>query len=146
MGNNPAELFKETVRESYDWLRPAIHEGNKHKTNKAWCVGRKVIITRAFTNYGWGRLSLGEYAERNLIQVDKIFHLLDGAAFSDCTYTGDLVSDISSRDGKREGETGYFKWKAYQNGNLHLVFKREDLLKSYNQIAGGMIEPALKGW
>lgn len=38
------------------------------------------------------------------------------------------------------GETTYFRWKCYRNGNLHLEFKRLDLLQTLNEVGGaGML-------
>jgi hypothetical protein len=36
------------------------------------------------------------------------------------------------------GETDYFRFKCYRNRNLHLEFKRPDLVERLNQMAGGM--------
>jgi len=41
----------------------------------------------------------------------------------------------SGREGR--GETPLFRFKAFRNQNVHLEFKRLDLLKRFNQIAGG---------
>lgn len=41
-----------------------------------------------------------------------------------------------------KGETEYFRFKCYHNGNLHLEFKRPDLVQKINAIVGGL---TLKG-
>jgi len=45
-----------------------------------------------------------------------------------------LVDAINTSNGT--GETEYFKFKACKNGNLHLEFKRMDLVSKLNQLAG----------
>lgn len=47
-----------------------------------------------------------------------------------------LVDAIGTSGIKGVGETEYFKFKCYKNGNLHLEFKRSDLVDTLNQIAG----------
>ena len=46
-------------------------------------------------------------------------------------------SDVCSLCESNTFETPYFKGRVFSNGNMHLEFKRRDLLKRLNQIAGG---------
>ena len=36
-----------------------------------------------------------------------------------------------------KGETEYFEFRAFRNGNLHLKVRRLDLLERFNALAGG---------
>ena len=36
-----------------------------------------------------------------------------------------------------DGESRYFRFKCFKNGNLHLEFKRADLVEQFNRMAGG---------
>jgi hypothetical protein len=36
-----------------------------------------------------------------------------------------------------EGQTEYFRFRSFKNGNLHLWFLRGDLVKEMNSVAGG---------
>jgi len=45
------------------------------------------------------------------------------------------LSGLVGEDGI--GETDYFAFRCFKNGNLHLIFKRPDLVRRLNQIAGG---------
>jgi len=137
-GGNAKELFSEMVREAFDWLRPGRSWNNHYKTNRRNArlfVGKKVILERAYSTF------LHETTRRHLVCVDKIFHLLDGKPFSHDGYSSPLVDGMVKN--KMEGETEYFKWERYTNGNIHLTFKRDDLLKKFNAIAGQLVEPAL---
>lgn len=51
--------------------------------------------------------------------------------------TAHLLAADSAEDGKGVGETEMFAFRCFRNGNLHLRFKRLDLLKRLNEIAGG---------
>jgi len=61
--------------------------------------------------------------------------MLDGKGTVKSHY-GELCDTIAdSKDGL--GDTSYFRFKCYQNGNLHLEFLRPDLDERVNMIAGG---------
>jgi hypothetical protein len=50
--------------------------------------------------------------------------------------SGKAAAIEASRTGS--GETEYFRFKCCRNHNLHLEFKRLDLVEKLNAIAGGM--------
>lgn len=124
----------EAVYEVFDWLRPW---NNKHKTNERWKIGPKVVITYMVENSGWGGQSkyrVRHYHQKNLIALDNVFHMLDGRGPIK-GYNGPLIDAIqSSPDGT--GQTDFFEYKCFKNGNLHLKFKRQDLVDRLNYIAG----------
>jgi len=68
--------------------------------------------------------------------IDKVFYALDGKGIPP-GYNTPLVDAINNTPTSvGHGETEYFKFKCYQNNNLHLNFKRMDLVKKLNRIAG----------
>jgi hypothetical protein len=70
------------------------------------------------------------HRQKELHAIDGVFHLLDGKGPIK-TCTGPLETAIqNASDGK--GETDYFKFKRFKNHNLHLEFKRLDLVKELN--------------
>ena len=134
----------DAVKEVFDYLRPGAHEGgwqHSYKTNTKngkFELGKKIILSwmvrqsydrRAAFNVQYDK-------EKYLLAIDHIFALLDGKATGDkVSYKSPLVDAINtSQDGY--GETDYFKFRAYLNMNLHLEFKRMDLVAMMNQIAG----------
>lgn len=76
----------------------------------------------------------------HLQSLDTIFHLLDGRGIPTESHYGPLVSAIEAEDGKI-GETEYFKYKCFKNGNLHLEFKRSDLVDEFNLRCGDRTLP-----
>ena len=133
--NAPA-FREELVKEVFEILRPHPRWSKEYKTNSQEQVGKKVILTwYVELTYG-GRSFRANYRRHDeLMAIDKIFHLLDGAGIPE-GYEGPLIDAIqTSPDGT--GETKYFKFKCYLNQNLHLEFKRLDLVKLLNQVAGG---------
>ena len=54
---------------------------------------------------------------------------------------GDLLTAIRTADVTGKGESKYFKFACFKNGNIHLRFKRLDLLALFNQVAAGQNLP-----
>jgi len=128
-----ADYAVEAVYEVFDWLRPWR---KTHKTNERWKVGAKVVITGAVEK-GWGlqaKHRVRYYTEKNIIALDNVFHMLDGRGPIK-GYNGPLIDAIQTST-TGTGETDFFEFKCFQNGNLHLKFKRQDLVDRLNYIAG----------
>lgn len=129
------DYAKEAVYEVFDWLRPSPIM-SQYKTNEKWKVGSKVILGWTVeSGYGRGKFRVNYHRDKNVTALDNVFHMLDGRGPLK-TYHGPLSDAINnSPDGT--GETDFFKFKSFKNGNLHLEFKRLDLVAKINQIAGG---------
>lgn len=81
------------------------------------------------------RIRYGGQAEDKLCAIDRVFHALDGNLRAmEHTNRTPLIDAINTSGGV--GQTDYFSFKAYQNGNLHLEFKRADLLARLNAVGG----------
>lgn len=136
---NTNSFAQEAVHEVYDWLRPREESfASKYKTNQKnarFELGKKVILAWCVENKYGGGFRVDYYREKNLIALDRVFHLLDGIGMSDKGYRSPLVDSIN--DGTGVGETDYFRYKCYSNKNLHLEFKRLDLVAEFNKVAGG---------
>jgi hypothetical protein len=134
--NDLDAYFAEAVKEIFDWLKPGAWD-KKYKTNEKsrFEIGKKIIVTWVM-RWEYGRMSMWPRSGNSLIDLDKMFHLLDGQGVP--KYPGDLVTQIRSaiNGGENEVETAYFSLKWYKNGNLHLTFLRDDLLQAFNAKAG----------
>lgn len=131
---NADDMLREMILEVYDNLRP---RGTNYKTNSKFDIGKKVILEWRVEPYGKSfRVHFNHYKE--LQALDRVFAALDGKPLEqDHSYTCPLREAIeTSLTGV--GETDYFKFKACINKNLHLEFKRPDLVARLNAIAGGM--------
>jgi hypothetical protein len=148
--NRRGEFLREKVHECYRWLRP--DSWNEHrrdsygytplKTNTksfAAGVGPKVIITygceRGYSRSGF---TVSHHKRDNLRAIDQVFHLLDGKE-QPRTFNGELCDAVAeqTKGGASEAQTDYFRVKCYSNQNLHLEFKRRDLLDKFNLMAAG---------
>jgi hypothetical protein len=124
------DLFEQALLEVFDWLRPG--RWDTHKTNQMYQVGPKVIINDAVQTY-----YVSSYYDQRLRALDNVFHHLDGKRPPQ--YPGTLVTTINDavrNRGIRECETESFACKWFGNGNLHVTFKRLDLLKELNRRGG----------
>jgi hypothetical protein len=134
MVDQARDFAEEAAREVFEFLRPWRGD---YKTNSAFKIGKKVILSYAVER-GWGeakKFRPTHYKEPKLVALDGVFHLLDGRGVMG-ERLGPLVKAIKeSADGK--GETALFKFRCFKNGNLHLEFKRPDLVKQLNALGAG---------
>lgn len=128
--------FLELVDEAYKFLRPERrdHGVGALKTNAraAWGLGEKVILHVGARC--WGRCwDVSDYFSGKLCSVDHLFHWLDGKKV-ESTYSSPLLDAIRAIPrSENAGETEYFAFRLFANGNLHLQMKRPDLVKMFNQ-------------
>lgn len=129
-------MVKEAVTEVFEWLRP---HHSRHKTNTELEIGSKVVLTgiveKRFTA---GKFDVRFHRQQNLVALGNVFSMLDGQGAISKTYSGPLRDAIET-SATGTAETPYFKVKMFKNGNLHLEFRRLDLLAKLNQMAGGKL-------
>lgn len=132
------EFARDAAREVFDMLRPRNHHaGGKYSTNNAFRVGRRVILPyRVEAKWGGGGWRVTYGREQEMTALDGVFHLLDGRGVMR-ENRGPLVNAIDKSDAGGRGETEYFRFRCYKNRNLHLEFKRLDLVKQLNGLAAG---------
>lgn len=137
-GDNFREMMTEAVGEVFDWLRP---RSGTYKTNSLLEIGPKVILhclEPRDKRWSFERHKVSHYSAQNLVAMERVFNGLDGKGEILHTYQSELQTAIEASfpNGGR-GETPLFSFKCFENGNLHLEFRRLDLLKKFNMIAGG---------
>lgn len=135
---NSTAFVREAVVEVFDLLRPGMTKsGSSLKTNQKhgrFSIGKKVILSGYVEQvYGTTKMRCAHKYSDELRSIDRVFHALDGRGMTD-GYLSPLMDAINTSAG--EGRTDLFRFKCYQNGNLHLKFLRMDLVKQLNQIAG----------
>lgn len=131
------DFARDAAREVFDVLRPRGHMGAQYATNSAFRVGRRVIlpylVERRYDDGGY-RVRYGN--EQELTALDGVFHLLDGKGIMR-ENKGPLFKAINETNQSGQGETEYFRFKCFKNRNLHIEFKRLDLVKDLNGLAAG---------
>ena len=107
------------------------------KTNTELEIGERVILGSVVRRW-YGTWQVNDYARQRLIALENVFNGLAGNGEICKTYYSQLQTEIERReDNNGEGETALFAFRACKNGNLHLRFKRLDLLAQFNALAGG---------
>lgn len=130
------DMLQEAVLEVFEWLRPRGWTGaGKLKTNGGVEVGQKAILP-SVVSIDWGRWRVSYHYRQHLIALENVFNGLAGNG-EICKANQSLLHTAIEASTTGEGETDMFAFRACRNGNLHLSFKRPDLLTRFNQIAGG---------
>lgn len=128
------EFLDEAIKEQFDYWRP-WNDRHEYKTNSTLKLNRKIIrkfcVERGYlTNFRCSHRS-----RENITALDNIFHMLDGKGVMK-GHNGPLAAAIETCRDDGRGQTDYFAFRCFKNGNLHLEFLRQDLLDEFNQRAG----------
>lgn len=134
--SNLDDYIVEAVVEVFDMLRPR-RGWDDYKTNDVFQVGPKVILTAFYPNQWGNKPHIDHGREQDFRNLDNVFHLLDGKGPVSSHY-GPLVD--ATRGAEVEfGEwhkTVYFEFKIFKNGNIHIKFRRLDLVEELNRRGG----------
>lgn len=133
--SNLETMLREAVEEVFNWLRPP---NSRYKTNTELEVGERVVLTWMVES-GWGRSAfhVNYNYEANLTALENVFSALDGRGQITKTHRSAISNAVGACDADGKGQTEYFAFRCFKNRNLHLRFKRLDLLARFNAIAGG---------
>jgi hypothetical protein len=125
-------IFKRGVAECFSNL------DRRFKSHDGWKIGGRVILDRAFDDSGHWNYHRNQ--QDVIADIERVFFILDGQE-PPKEYYG-LKAAIDKARGNRWGpqqclvETEFFKVRTYENGNAHIWFMRDDLLKKVNQLLG----------
>ena len=132
------KMLEDAVKEVFHFLRPPR---SHFKTNTEFELGERVILSYWLESgkfvSGW---RLNYHYEQEAVALENVFRLLDGKVRrADDGYWSDLHNAIKLIPGNQScvGETDYFAFRGHKKGTLHLRFKRMDLVRRLNVIAGG---------
>ncbi len=132
------DMLQEAVEEVFDWLRP---HGTRYKTNTEFEIGQRVILAWVIDDTSYqDKFRVNHRYNAELVALENVFSGLDGrGTVAKGSWQSELADAINTTPlDVGRGETRYFKFKCFRNRNLHLEFKRPDLVDKLNQIAGGM--------
>lgn len=121
------KLFRRGIANAFSKLdrRFRSHDGFK--------IGTRVVLDGAFTEYGsWNH---HRHHEDTLRDIERTFFQLEGKELPE-RYAGIVGAVDSLRGGCErrafEVESEYIRFKTFKNGNVHLWFTRDDLLRKVN--------------
>lgn len=127
------EMLKATVLEVFEILRP---RNSKLKTNSEFEIGNRVILhgyldrmflPSCYVASGWN------YRD-NLDAIHRVFAMLEGKSTTTAPHIAGMIDRTLPGE---ETETEYMTFVGRKNLNLQVTFKRPDLVKRLNEIAGG---------
>lgn len=133
-------MLEQAVAEVFDFLRPPHSE---YKRNSEYEVPRRVALTWVIDTWHTKTfpskfLVPRHQCEQQLTALENVFSNLDGRGSVSKGHVSNLSEAIRRTKRGDLGETEYFSFRGYNNGALHMTFLREDLLRAFNRIAGGM--------
>lgn len=127
------EMLSEAIGEVYEFLRP---ERSRYKTNTEYELGSRVILSAWVEPGIMAKYRPRSWARPRYVALENVFSALDGQGSVGKSYFSELEREVERTVNDR-GETRYFRFRACLNGNLHLEFKRPDLVDKFNRMAGG---------
>lgn len=138
---NASEMFRRGVFNVFRYL------SDDYRTNavEPFRIGRKVVMSwMVGPSYRRGLcIKYGNSADK-LNDLDRVFKTLEGKSFQPRTLESAMNAAFEQC---KVFEDDYYRAKAFKNGNLHLEFKRLDLLEKVNEeiaefYAGGALPDA----
>lgn len=135
---NASAMFRRGVYNVFRYL------SDDYRTNAAepFRIGRKVVMSGMIDpSFRRGLCIRYGHSADKLNDLDRVFQTLDGKQFQPRTLEADMNAAFEQG---QVFESDYYRAKAFKNGNMHLEFKRLDLLDKVNeQIAEFYAEGAL---
>lgn len=124
------------VKEVFDWIRL---RGQEYKTNSVFRLGEKAVLEYMLEdNWKWSKFwRVNYHQEGELGQLEAVFRMLDGrSTFTEGTLAPVVQAINETPIGQTTCDTEYLACKMFKNRNLHVRFKRPDLVRVINGIGG----------
>lgn len=106
----------------------------RFRSHDGFKIGSRIVLSYGMDSSGyWSR-----GRDETLRDVERAFYTLDGKEQPE--RSGGIIGALSTAKGNRWGaaaymaETDYFRVRVFQNGNVHVWFKRDDLVEKVNQL------------
>lgn len=126
---NSDNIFKRGLANAFSSL------DRRFKSHDAFKIGARIILTNVFSEFS-GDWRYDDKRRDTIKDIERIFAKLDGKEPDG----NGLIQQISMSRGTGFGsrqsdlETEYFKIRGFHNGNAHIWFTRNDLVKKANQL------------
>lgn len=130
LGSRTDEIFRQSIIDVFERLP------RSYKSHDGFKVGARIVAEYAVSKWGshfhWYHSSHRD-ARDTLDDLDRIFHRLDGTDHSATGKATDIAA-AAMQAGATEVETRFFRLRWFANGNLHVWFRRPDLVREMNRI------------
>ncbi|MGP5477595.1 DUF4942 domain-containing protein [Pseudomonas helleri] len=123
---NAESMFRRGVFNIFRYL------SDSYRTNQSepFRLGRKVVMRYMISPSHRCGLSISSSGADSLNDLDRVFHVLDNKPFQPRALEFAMNTVF---EGCSLFESGYYRARAFKNGNLHVEFKRLDLLDKVNE-------------
>ena len=108
----------------------------RFRSHDGFKIGARIVLSYGMDSSGyWSR-----GRDETLRDVERTFYTLDGKEQPE--RSGGIIGALSLAKGKRWGaaaymaEDEYFRVRVFLNGNVHVWFKRDDLVRKVNELLG----------
>ena len=137
MAASVEDFLEEAIQEVYNFLKPGREDPYRTNVANRWKLSRKVIISGGVEKCAWRESFSVRYSMSAVLEaLSRVFSLLDGKGIG-ASYYGELADAVETCTAQApRAETEYFRIRCCQNGNLHIEFRRQDLLDRFNQLCG----------
>jgi len=116
----------------YDEMSNNVHYFNGWKTNKAWIIGKKVILPcRLYEIFDESRYYEWSDKLAELADIEKTMNYLSNKPKPEKPMT-EVIREAHAANQTKNIESYYFTITCYKKGTVHLTFKDEELLKKFN--------------
>lgn len=107
----------------------------RFRSHTGWKIGSRVILEYAFDD--WGHWNYRSNLRDTLHDIERAFFILDGQ-HPPAHYAGIVAAVDERRRGSTRAhqsviESDFFRLRIYKNGNCHVWFRRDDLVRKANR-------------
>ena len=108
-----------------------LPSGYRTNQKEPFRIGRKVITYMVSLAHGGGlEIRYGQSSDR-LNDIDRVFKTLDEKPFTPRSLEVEMNAALKKHE---VFENEYYRARGFRNGNMHLEFKRLDLLEKVNEL------------
>ena len=142
LATNSSDIMKQCCVDVFDELTKYYKENRMvvegWKTNSSWKVNRKVVLPNVLREVNkWDRKYRSNYNSL-ICDIDKVLCYLSGRDYSRLVGNyldlSTCIDNVSVGDSSKQS-SGFFEFRCYKKGTLHLYFKDEKLWDIFNQVA-----------
>lgn len=105
----------------------------RYKTNSAFRIGKRAVLSGVLGSFGSG-WNYYAHGRETIADLDRCFHVLDGKRPPEASNAADVI-EFGYKQKQAVVDTPYFSARLFRgNKNIHLTFKRLDLVDRANDI------------
>lgn len=120
----------------------SLSDDYKTNSKEVFCVGPKAVMTYMTSRYT-GSMEVSYRARPEINDLDRVFQTLAGFKYQPGSLESAINTAWKDPDNRNVFENDFFHMRGFKNGNLHIKFKRQDLLDKANRLIADWYGAAL---